>query len=629
MISKKEVIALLTEVLPYELPIRFNNEDFLSNILTDEGWNFFKSLYKLADWSIPMRYSVRKYGGNKLRELALVHPMTQVELARFINRYEAILTYQCNLSPFSLRHIEAVSCKKLCYDIIDVYPSDDDLNSREIENELNSKDEKIRRSYFTYKEVDFAFKFYEGFSFLRLEQKYKMMRKLDISQCFYHIYTHSICWAIKGKHNAKQFSSKSSFEGNFDSLMQHANYNETNGIVVGSEISRIFAEIILQRVDNNVIVKLKDYQLSLGTDYEIRRYVDDFLVFANNKETLDVIETVCQKELSEYKLYLNDGKTSTISRPFVTSETKAREKTKILFRDYVNTYCVSDDCGHPIELKRPSAVYLNICQQFSMIASDYQVNYGVINRILLSEIVEFLSKSNDYLKSVLTVEHMLMITELSFFAFNLDMCFTASYKLCQIIIKITDIAFSFNDIEKLVPVKERIIWQLKQTIDIYNTSSHGTETNLEIQNLLIAARETINYTPPRDILKDIFKIKNKEVLNLDYFQICCLFYVMGDITYYNGLREWLSKKVAMLFEENCSSQPRKDAELSFLFLDMLTCPYLEPKYKKRIVKAYNGSNDVEKVLNSATNYKRWFFDWDYTHHIDEFIIKKQYHPSYI
>ena len=61
--------------------------------------------------------------------------------------------------------------------------------------------------------------------------------------------------------------------------MQRVNYNETNGIIVGPEISRIFAEIILQRIDVNVVNRLKQspYLLTLGRDYEVRRYIDDHL----------------------------------------------------------------------------------------------------------------------------------------------------------------------------------------------------------------------------------------------------------------------------------------------------------------------------------------------------------------
>ena len=58
--------------------------------------------------------------------------------------------------------------------------------------------------------------------------------------------------------------------------MQLANYNETNGIVVGPEVSRIFEEVILQQIDLNVLSKLENSGLKYGVDFEVRRYVDDF-----------------------------------------------------------------------------------------------------------------------------------------------------------------------------------------------------------------------------------------------------------------------------------------------------------------------------------------------------------------
>lgn len=628
MMERKDIIALLTEVLPYEIPIRFNNEAFFDNIQKDAGWDFFKSFFTLNKWTIPLKYSVRKYGGNKLRDLALIHPITQIDISIFINHYDMIMPYQCTLSPFSLRHIQSVAHQKYIKESTLNESEENEEASKEIENEQKTHVDEVFKSYFTYKEVDFVFKFYEGFDFLRLEQKYRFMRKIDVSKCFYHIYTHSICWAIKGKQNAKLYANKSSFEEGFDKLMQHANYNETNGIVVGPEISRIFAEIIFQRIDNNVIARLRDEKLILGIDYEVRRYVDDHLVFANKNENLDIIETIYKEELSEYKLYLNESKTTTVSRPFITKETKARDKTKLLFGEFVERNCSSDEYGNPIPMIRPSSVYLKICKQFSMIASDYNISYGVINRILLTEILKFLGKSNDKLISILSVEHMMMITELSFFAFNLDMCFTASYKLCQIIIKIIDLAVSTSDNEIIVPIREKVIKQFKQTIDIYNASTHGTETNLEIQNLLLTIHERINYTPPLEVLKSIFRIKDKSVMDLDYFQICCLFFIMEKDSSYKILRDWLSKKVASRFEENRKLQLEKYANYSFLFLDMMTCPYLEEKFKKRIIIAYKGSSNVEQILATSKIFNRWFFDWDSSHYLYEFIKKKQYHPSY-
>ncbi len=628
MMERKEVIAILTEILPYEVPIRFNNEAFFNNIQKNVGEDFLNLFFKENVWTIPLRYSIRKYGGNKLRDLALIHPITQIEISKFINRYDMIMPYQCTQSPFSLRHIQSVAHQKYVKESALNESEENEEVSKEIENEQNIHADEFFRSYFTYKEVDFAFKFYQGFNFLKLEQKFRLMRKLDVSKCFYHIYTHSICWAIKGKQNSKLYTNKSSFEQGFDKLMQHANYNETNGIIVGPEVSRIFAEIIFQRIDNNVIAKLRNEKLVLGSDYEVRRYVDDHLIFSNKEEYLDIIETIYKEELSEYKLYLNESKTRTISRPFITPETKAREKTRLLFWDFVEKNCSSDECGKPIPILRPSSVYLKMCKQFSMIASDYNVTYGVTNRILLTEILKFLGKPNKTLESILSVEHMMMITELSFFAFNLDMCFTASYKLCQIIIKLIDLAVSTANNEIILPIQERIIRQFKQTIDIYSANTHGTETNLEIQNLLITIHERINYTPPQEVLKSIFRIKDKSVMDLDYFQICCLFFIMGKNSSYKSLRDWLSKKVANRFEENKGLQLKKSANYSFLFLDMITCPYLDEKYKKRIIIAYNGGANIDKILSTSKNFNRWFFDWDSSHYLYEFIKKKQYHPSY-
>ena len=43
--------------------------------------------------------------------------------------------------------------------------------------------------------------------------------------------------------------------------MQRSNYNETNGIIIGWEISRIFSEVILQEIDRKVISLLEEKNL--------------------------------------------------------------------------------------------------------------------------------------------------------------------------------------------------------------------------------------------------------------------------------------------------------------------------------------------------------------------------------
>ncbi len=47
------------------------------------------------------------------------------------------------------------------------------------------------------------------------------------------------------------------FAGKFDRLMQQMDYNEANGIIIGPEFSRIFAELILQSVDRALCSELQ------------------------------------------------------------------------------------------------------------------------------------------------------------------------------------------------------------------------------------------------------------------------------------------------------------------------------------------------------------------------------------
>ena len=119
--------------------------------------------------------------------------------------------------------------------------------------------------------------------FIDLERKYNTLYTLDVSKCFDSIYTHSISWATKTKTFTKGMLANKSlnFGDAFDKLMQRCNFNETHGVIIGPEISRIFAEIIFQKIDLNVQFKLRniDAPLIKGVDYDIRRYVDDVFIY--------------------------------------------------------------------------------------------------------------------------------------------------------------------------------------------------------------------------------------------------------------------------------------------------------------------------------------------------------------
>lgn len=111
--------------------------------------------------------------------------------------------------------------------------------------------------------------------------------RFDIQKCFDSIYTHTIAWATQGGKVAykKTFEGRdsSTFGGIFDTIMQRLNYNETSGIVIGPEFSRIFAEIILQHIAHGVEYALNNDGIINGTDYQLYRYVDDYFLFYNEE----------------------------------------------------------------------------------------------------------------------------------------------------------------------------------------------------------------------------------------------------------------------------------------------------------------------------------------------------------
>lgn len=111
-------------------------------------------------------------------------------------------------------------------------------------------------SYFTYPYIK-IYKFYQSNQYIYLEKKFSFLWHADISNCFSNIYTHSISWAITDSKSYSKNNKNDSFFADFDQLMQKMNNNETFGILVGGEFSRIFAEIIFQKMDKELIIQIE------------------------------------------------------------------------------------------------------------------------------------------------------------------------------------------------------------------------------------------------------------------------------------------------------------------------------------------------------------------------------------
>jgi hypothetical protein len=264
--------TLLTEVLPYETPLWFTNV-FFHKVCKNSGFKnippFIKNYFFDKDASktknkarIPLNYRIKKDTIGE-RELSIMHPSKQLGVVAFYEKYKDILIYYCNQEETSLRRPVKVAGRFLLSKSI----SD---TQETIGIEEDNSEREYCSSYFVYDKMGFIYKFYESYEFHRLEKKYPFLIKLDIARCFNHIYTHSIAWAVKSKDFVKRNlrPSHQSFANEFDRLMQAANYDETNGILIGPEVSRIFAEIILQRIDQDTISFLDKEDISYKKMYE-------------------------------------------------------------------------------------------------------------------------------------------------------------------------------------------------------------------------------------------------------------------------------------------------------------------------------------------------------------------------
>jgi Reverse transcriptase (RNA-dependent DNA polymerase) len=181
----------------------------------------------------------------------------------------------------------------------------------------------------------------------------------DISKCFSSIYSHTMAWAIKDVQHGKKNISAVSFANEFDSLMQFSNYNETNGIPVGAEISRLFAEIILQSVDIDLLRRAERSQLAQGRDFEVRRYIDDYAIFANSLEALDTLQRGLSDSLQLLNLHLNDSKTLTIHRPLQTRKSQIIAGATFglnRFRDQISILDRDSQSTIPCTIRNPQAL---------------------------------------------------------------------------------------------------------------------------------------------------------------------------------------------------------------------------------------------------------------------------------
>lgn len=380
---KKERV-LLSDMLPYELPLIFSNRYFyrflvkngihvngdkiiwnenvsdgtlqilafilganMSNMKVNGYVTCNDSSLKKNFQTIPFSYRIL-HKPTKSRELSLIHPRNQILMVDFYDRYKSLMLYYCSLDKYSLRYPNKVACyfyyrDKLHKTLIGRKTDSLELFFNEYEN---------LRTFFSYKRYNNIYKFYEDYRYQRAEKKFAHLLKFDIQGCFDSIYTHSIAWATGGGKDIYKESFRSednTFGSKWDRQMQLMNYNETNGIVIGPEFSRIFAEVIFQHVDSSVAHSLKKEKYDFERDYVCYRYVDDYFFFYNDEACRKKAIELFDEKLKEFKLAISAEKTHEFSRPFITDITRAKIRIDKLIDNELQYHSVQNLTEENIE----------------------------------------------------------------------------------------------------------------------------------------------------------------------------------------------------------------------------------------------------------------------------------------
>ena len=638
--------VILTEILPYEVPMLFSNEGFY-NILKNGELEYFESKvrgtkYKVwnEQFTLPFNYDIKKNIIGDTRTLSVIHPLTQRRYIDLFDKYDSLMLHLCSKSPFSLRKINKIA--KFYYSPNFVFDEENLINpDKEVEPEVIDVESQYIKSYYTYKPIDLIYKFYDRTEFQRLEQRYNFLLEFDISKCFYHIYTHSITWAVKDKESAKINSSKSTFENIFDKLMQQSNYNETNGIVVGPEISRIFAEIILQQIDLNVLSKLNESNLKFGVDYDVRRYVDDYFVFSNNLEILELVKKTFQKELQFYKLYLNPNKGQIKISPFLSDiavgKLEIKEFQIEFYKNLFEENLIDDILVKQIkQINKPYVLSQNFIKKFQSIVKRNNLTYDALSkdvvRFFKSKLVELLKDEKKLFDIKRSENFLLMLLDIILYCFSVNINTNTTFRIAQIIVLLVKHLESKNKNDVKHSIYSKIYRDSEFILTNFHRKQVKNETSIETINLLIAIKKLgSDYQFSPEKIGDYFNLEDSQLCNLNYFHFTTLIYYFNNDLLYREIKEKIINEIVRRFEQD---NVFLKSEYTLLFFDVINCPYIEEKHKIKIMKKSNyvlkqaGNTEIRIEINKIKLQKRWFMNWDQNIDLERVLKKKEWTSSY-
>ena len=702
--SKERV--LFSDVLPYECPIIFSNR-YLYRFLAKYVWvgetqkvdnitwnllkqskrldekdaNAFAALlfgcyekgkrigtlqHRLNALFYPYHFNIA-HKPNKSRTLSIIHPYSQWQVVEFYNRYKYSILYLCNQSKYSLRKPHKVA---------QCFYYRDRLHRKLLGNESDKvelffNEYENLKTYFSYEKYSNIYKFYEDYRYQRAEKKFKHLIKFDLQSCFDSIYTHTISWATAG--GADKVKVLPGYNGSwvgdaFDNLMQSVNARETNGIVIGPEFSRIFAEIILQYIDQRVEKELLnkknlDRSICHKSDYECYRYVDDYFLFYNDEKVRNLFLECLIKWLKEFKLQISPSKTEEFERPFITKITIAKQRVDDLFSDIFSTPLWEDvesnldatkeedtenvdfDKDQEI-LYRRFNIYLHansINTRIKAIVREGGIEYRDIANYLLEKMsqrldallnryemgfkkYERLMSKEDTNKDEIELlaqrvqrkltSYLVSLIDVAFFIFNSNRQVNTTLKLQKIMNTIIIYAkrhgdFKSNPESRFQTISKDIIFKKIQdeiALVLGTTDSHRNTLHESLYLLILSKELGHAYLFAPEVIKSFTE---KSELQYNLFACIILMYYYANHKCYDSQKILLKEEILKKYRLVAESERRRNSELTILTADMMTCPFVDDAYKQSLLMlmGITEKEDQRMIIHFAKKQKYIFTRW--------------------
>lgn len=639
--------ALLTDTLPYELPIFFTNANFASfayksrlNIIDLPYYG--RLLFDEGDIGStkPLIYSIRK-DGHSTRQLGLAHPISQHKMCKFYERHAHMVSNVCRRSQISLRFPSRVATHYVDprYKQKDSTPSDERATD---EDPAGFRDQaRWASTYFSYREYSLSYKFFESEEFVELERRFNWMLTLDISRCFPSMYTHSIEWCMRGKEFAKRYlpkREKTTFESDFDSSIRHGNWNETHGILVGPEFSRVFAEVVLQSVDRVFARSCCDFK---NGKLVAKRYVDDYYLFANSLDSLKHAEGLIRASLLELNLHLNESKRRETSRPFTSKISVARREVASaldrFFEIAVHLMDKSHSLPSPSAVDRARSALVTRIRHISVeVSSPYDQFASFALSVLKRKLAQL--RTDDHVEEARKDGHLSKLSWLSAalrsaqFLYSTDSRPNTTFKLASIYTNLIQLAEQWGCSRG--PLEKQILDGLRDSSMGKDPSTNDLITrinHLSAVDLLMTQGGRVEVD---DLIQYIGDVTDKDTASsMSIFHLIAILFICRRRSRFSvhaeaAVQELVSRASSSAFN------PLSDTSDSLVLNTLISCPYIDTPVKEKIIlhtyRLLMGSDCSSARARDTVREGSWisFTDWASSTDLAAMLARKELTPAY-